>query len=68
MAKCKTVVHVIFKRTLGDIIGGCPRKATFKDMDHFVVKQDGALVVEWGRDKYIYPAHKIARIKLSRPE
>lgn len=60
----KPIVEVIFKRSLSDILGGCPRVATFGNMKNYTIKQDGTLVVEWDGAKYIYPAHRIKRLKV----
>lgn len=58
------IVEVIFKRSLSDILGGLPRVATFKDMDRYTVKSDGTLSVWWDGVQYIYPSHRIKRLKI----
>lgn len=58
------IVEVIFKRSLSDILGGCPRVVTFGNMKRFTVRSDGTLVVEWNNARYIYPSHHIKRLKI----
>lgn len=64
-------IEVIFKRSLFDMVRNLfvpkskrfPRVATFSGFDDFEIESDGFLSVHFGKSCYLYPAHKIARIK-----
>lgn len=67
-------IEVIFKRSFADVVRNLfvpkakrfPRVATFTGFSHHWVEPDKSLHVEFTNVAYCYPAHKIARIKLSR--
>lgn len=64
-------IEVIFKLSLFDMVRNLfvpkakqtPRVATFTSFDDFEIESDGFLSVRFGKSCYLYPAHKIARIK-----
>lgn len=67
-------IEVIFKRSVADVVRNLfrskskryPRVAVFEVENHddFDIT-DGGLRVDFGDTAYIYPMHKIARIKVS---
>ncbi|AIT13690.1 hypothetical protein BJD52_gp15 [Salmonella phage BP12B] len=60
-----TKIEVIFKRSLSDILGGTPRVAEFEGMLHYGITKEGALYIGWRNRRYVYPAHRIKRIKIT---
>lgn len=72
MAKPTTTIEVIFKRSWVQVIRNLfvpkakryPRVATFKGFTDYNVSEH-QLYVRWGGARYIYPMHKIERIKFS---
>lgn len=64
-------IEVIFKRSLFEMVRNLfvpkakrfPRVATFSGFDGFEIESEGFLSVRFGKSCYLYPAHKIARIK-----
>lgn len=68
-------IEVIFKHTLFDKVRNLfvskrkqfPRVALFEGYDTYSTAT-GDLSVRWGRNRYVYPMHKIERMKFTYPE
>lgn len=73
MSQVKTI-EVIFKRSLADVVRNLfvpkakrfPRVVTFTGFSYHWIASDKSLHVEFTNAAYCYPAHKVARIKVSR--